>query len=165
MRMTEHYLWESLAILLPIVAGGIITILIHTLNQRRDKNARISNMKEAIKQEIKENMDSIKDFKVITKTERETQESELKYLTIASFDSSVNSGDFILLSTELRQEISQLYTYIHVANFQSDQLIKSQYILADDKARFEQLIQRQFGILAKSYQDIVKQSKNLLKKL
>ena len=122
-------------------------------------------MKEAIKQEIKENMDAVKDFKVETKTERETKESKLEYLTIASFDSSVNSGDFILLSSELRQKISELYTYIHVVNFQSDQIIKSQYIIVDDKDKFEKIIQKQFGILAKNYEDIVKRSKNLLKKL
>ncbi len=164
--MTEHYFWEALAILIPIVLGGLITILIHAYHQNKNKNTRISDMKKAIKQEIQENMDAIKDYKITTKTvNADTKKSELKYLTIASYESSVNSGDFILLSGELRQKISELYTYIHVANFQSDQLIKSQYIMARNTTRFEKIIQRQLDALTKNYQIITTQSENLLKKL
>ena len=163
--MTEHYFWEAITILIPIILGGIITILIYAYHQKLDKNTRISDMKKAIKQEIQENMDAVKDYKITTRLETKITISELKYLTITSFDSSVNSGDFILLSSELRQKISELYTYIHIANFESDQLIKSQYIMTEEGDRFERLIQRQLNALTKIYQTITTQSENLLKKL
>jgi len=163
--MTEHYFWEALTILIPIILGGLITILIYAYHQKQDKDTRISDMKKAIKQEIQENMDEIKDYKITTKTEGKIKTSELKYLTIASYDSSVNSGDFILLSAELRKEISELYTHIHITNFKSDQLIKSQYIMARNTTKFEEIIQIQFDALTKSYQVIITKSENILKKL
>ncbi len=164
--MTEHYFWEALAILIPIILGGFITIRIHAYHQKQDKDTRISDMKKAIKQEIQENMDEIKDYKITTKQEDpKIKTSEIKYLTIASYDSSVNSGDFILLSAELRKEISELYTHIHITNFESDQLIKSQYIMARNTTKFEEIIQIQLNALAKNYQIIITKSENLLKKL
>jgi len=164
--MTEHYFWEAITILIPIILGGFITIRIHAYHQKLDKNTRISDMKKAIKQEIQENMDALKDYKITLKTVKaKIKTSKLKYLTIASYDSSVNSGDFILLSSELRQKISELYTYIHIANFESDQLIKSQYIMARNPTKFEEIIQRQLDTLTKIYQTITTQSENLLKKL
>ena len=164
--MTEHYFWEAITILIPIILGGLITILIYAYHQKQDKDTRISDMKKAIKQEIKENKDAIKNYKITLKIENsKVIASELKYLTIASYDSSVNSGDFILLSDELRQEISELYTYIHITNFESDQLIKSQYIMARNTTKFKEIIQRQLEALAKSYQVIIIKSENLLKKL
>lgn len=160
------YTLLSLTIIGSIFAGIVSSLIVQVIIKKVEKNGIISNIKKAIKQEIQENVESIKDFKITTKKmEDGTKESELKYLTIASYDSTVKSGDFILLSTELRQEISELYTYIHVANFESDQLIKSQYIMAEDNDKFEKLILRQLGVLTKSYQVIKTKSKILLKKL
>jgi len=181
--MTEHYFWEALAILIPIILGGFITIRIHAYHQKHDKDTRISDMKKAIKQEIQENMDEIKDYKITTKTveaktksyisddkittktEPKIKTTEIKYLIIASYESSINSGDFILLSGELRQEISELYTHIHITNFKTDQLIKSQYIMARNITKFEEIIQMQLDALTKSYQVIITKSENILKKL
>jgi len=164
--MTEHYFWEAITILIPIVLGGFFTIVIYAYHQKQDKDTRISDMKKAVKQEIQENMDEIKDYKITTKTEEvKIKTSKIKYLTIASFDSSVNSGDFVLLSAELRKEISELYTYIFIANFESEQLIKSQYIMAEDNDRFERLVQRQLDALTEMYQTITTKSENILKKL
>jgi len=160
------YTLLSLTIIGSIFAGIVSSLIVQVIIKKVEKNGIISNMKEAIKQEIQENKDAIKDYKITTRIEEtKITISELKYLTIASFDSSVNSGDFILLSAELRQKISELYTYIHVANFESDQLIKSQYIMAEDNNRFERLIQRQLNALAKMYQVITTKSENILKKL
>ena len=160
------YTLLSLTIIGSIFAGIVSSLIVQVIIKKVEKNGIISNMKKAIKQEIQENMDEIKDYKITTKTEEaKIKTSKLKYLTIASFDSSVNSGDFILLSAELRQEISELYTYIHVANFESDQLIKSQYIMARNITKFEEIIQRQLDALTEMYQTITTKSENILKKL
>ena len=159
------YTLLSLTIIGSIFAGIVSSLIVQVIIKKVEKNGIISNMKKAIKQEIQENRDAIKYYKITTKTEPKMKTSEIKYLTIASYDSSVNSGDFILLSDELRQEISELYTYIHITNFDSDQLIKSQYIMPRNTTKFDELIQRQLDALAKSYQVIITKSENLLKKL
>lgn len=163
--MTEHYFWQAITILIPIVLGGFITIRIHAYNQKQDKNARISNMKDAIKQEIKVHLDDMEKEDLTTTEKDHMFKTDLKYLETASFESSVNSGDFILLPNNLRKEISLHYISIHLSNNQVHQLIQSQFTVTDNTKKLISIINLQLETLKKLQKTIIKSSKEILEKL
>ena len=73
------------------------------------------------------------------KIEDHISRANLQYLTNALFDSAVNSGDFILLSNDLRKKISSYYTTVHLANNQVSQLIQSQFIVTEDSEKLQSM--------------------------
>ena len=169
--MTDHYFWEAITILIPIVIGVPISAYISLRIQRKmkkeDTDGIISNMKEAIKQEIEEHIDAIGKEDMTPTEGGGVKSTNVKYLEISSFESSVKSGNFILLNSELRKIISELYTLIHLTNFQVDQLIKSQFTLTTDetKEKFESILALQSKGMTDKHDKVVKLSKELIKKL
>jgi len=127
-------------LLLITIAGGIFvgvvsSLIVQLIIKWFEKKGIISDMKEAIKQEIEENILGLKDEDTTSSMEGTTMKSEEILLETASYDSSVKSGNFILLPRELRKGISNLYAYIYIANFHIDQVIKSQFTLFTDETK------------------------------
>lgn len=165
--MTDHYLWESLAIFIPIVLGAYISLQIQRRLKKEDKVEIIKGIKEAIKKELQENNEAIEEEDTTaTKTGNITKNAML-FLENASYESTINSGNFILLPSELRKTISEVYAYIRIANIHVDQFIKSQFTLTTDetKDKLESIIKLQAERLAEAHKKIVKLSKELIKKL
>jgi len=169
--MTDHYFWEAITILIPIVIGVPISAYISLRIQRKmkkeDTNEIISNMKNAIKQEIEANVLGLKDEDTTTTMDGTVRKGKETLLETPIYDSSVKSGNFILLSSELRKGISELYAYIYLANSHVDLIMESQFTLFTDetKAKFERIEVIQNKHLKKMHDDIVKLSEELLKKL
>lgn len=175
--MTEHeiirvglafddYFLLGLSIAGSIFAGIISSFLVSRKIKNDDTKNIIKNMKNAIKQEIQENIDGLKDEDMTTSMDNDGfYKSEIKYLSMASFDSSVKSGNFILLDRELRELISDLYLFIHLGNFHADQLIHSQFIISYDDEKFEKIILTQLKALKEIHEKITTKSNSLLKKL
>jgi len=149
-----------------IAAGGIIASIVWDANNRKNaKNEARDTVKSAVKQEIQENLSGLEEEDLTSTTKGDWTKTEMKYLTIASYNSSVQSGNFILLDGELRKDISELYTYIHLANYQVDQLIKSTFTITENKEKFIKILDNQIKGLEGQHDKIIKKSKEVLKKI
>jgi len=159
------------SLLIPIIgliiaAGGIIASIVwDAKNRKNTKNEARDTVKSAVKQEIQENLSGLEKEDLTSTTEGDWTKTEMKYLTIASYNSSVQSGNFILLEGELRKDISELYTYIHLANNLVDQLIESTFTITENKEKFEKIIENQIKGLKEHHDKIITKSKEILKKI
>ena len=159
------------SLIIPIIAlflaavGIIISIGWDITNRKNAKNEARDNVKSSVKQEIQENLSGLEKEDLTSTIEGVWTKTSMKYLTIASYNSSVQSGNFILLEGELRKEISELYTYIHIANFQVDQLIKSAFTITDNKEKFKKIFDQQIEGLEEQHKIIIEKSKKVLKKI
>ena len=152
------------------IAGGIFvgivsSLIVQFIIKAIEKKGIVSNMKESIKQEIEENIGSIQDEDLTLKKKGKWDTTNIKVFTTASYESAVNSGNFTLLDKELRKKISELYTFIHLANRHSDLLIKSQFTIPQDKTKFMELIKNQLKLFEDSHSEVVTRGNTLSKKL
>ena len=167
--MTEQYFLVALSILIPIIIGipisAYITLLIQRKMKKEDMNEIISNLKNSIKQEIQENIVTVNEEDVTITKKGKWDRAIINILTTASYESSVNSGNFTLLPSNLRKDISELYTFIDIANRHTGLLVKSQFVMVEDKDRFKELIENQLKHFTENHQEVLTRSNSLLKKL
>jgi len=177
--MTEHFwdeIWDIMKILIPLVIGipisAYISLRIQRHMKKEDTNDIISNTKESLKDEIKQTIKTLSEEDMTQTKENDVKGHEVtgrkvKFLVTASFESSVNSGNFNLLDKDLRTMIGDLYAHIHLANFKLDQLIKSQFTLttSETKETFNAIRQLQMDSLKEEHEAITKNSNALLEKL
>lgn len=122
-------------------------------------------MKYVIKQEIQIHLVDMETEDFTTTLKDNLFKTDLKYLESASFESSVNSGDFILLPDDLRKQISLHYINIHLNNNQIHQLIQSQFTVTDNTEKLMKIINLQLETLRKMQKTIINSSKELIEKL
>lgn len=164
----SNSIWSLIITIIAVIIaaiGIIISIIWDIINRKNAKTEARDNVKRSVKQEIQENISELEEEDLTPKIEGEWTKTVSKYLTIASYNSSVQSGNFILLEGELRKDVSELYTYIHLANYLTDQLIKNAFTITDKKQDFKKIIAQQTKVLKEYHDTIIQKSKEILKKI
>lgn len=111
----EGYLVQAGLMLTAIVMGGIVTIVIHNSTKAKDKQSIIKNMKNAIKIELEINLEGI--VKINKSGIMDKDKTRHAYVCDSfAFESSVKSGNFILLDDKLRVDLTFLYGQMDYIN-------------------------------------------------
>ena len=165
--MTEHYIWDFSVLVSGIVLGAFISLGIQRYLKKNDTNSIIENMKNAIKKEIQQNIASLGKENIETTEEAQKTESELLLLETPAYESSVKSGNFILLSETLRVNISDLYTTINYINYLLEKLIDSQFTLTvkETKPQFAKIRIAQLKIFKEKHELVLEKLKIVLNQL
>ena len=90
------------------------------------------------------------------------------FLGLVAFDSAVKSGNFILLDKELRNDISELYVLMDVANYHANLQTKMTFDIITDKkelAKYRRIVDIQTAGFIDKHNDIITKIELLLKKL
>ena len=161
----EDFILTSISIAVGIIGGAYASLRVQRKMKNDEKKEIVTNVKNAIKQEIQGNVDTIKREDLSLDKSDGWKSVSMKYLQIPSYESSVKSGNFILLNDELRKKISGLYTNIHIANNQADQLSKSTFTITENTAKFDRMFKKQLGFLKKKHEEILTTSNSILEKL
>jgi hypothetical protein len=160
--MTEHYLYDFAVLVSGIIIAAFASLVIQRDMKKRDEKDVINNVKNAIKQEIQGNLDTLKEEDLSTDKDGNWATIAVRILTVNSFESSVQSGKFILLSDELRKRISEVYTDIHIANNYTDQLQVSANTITKDAGNKHTVIQSLLQNLKDKHDVIENKSESLL---
>jgi hypothetical protein len=176
---TEYFLLG-----LTIVLGGLSTILIQFGSKRwSNRNTRFDIVEglllelNATAKSIRvDNFETFNEETILQSAKKDrvkTTRTEIDYLTHSFFDTIVNSGQILLLDSELRNELTEVYELINASNFHTNQLVKMSFLVkytpemfANYKVNFElqkNTLQDHRGTVLKAVKDVIVNLKKIEK--
>jgi hypothetical protein len=168
--MTDHYLLEALSILIPILIGvpssAYFSLHIQRKMKKDDIEEIIKNMKNAIKLELEKNLTGIeKGHTSFLTSEGKKGSTDVIYFETPAYESSVKSGNFILLSEIIRQGISEIYGIINNTNYLTEKLVDSQFILRSEETQtqFSETRKSKLDNLSNMQKEIKDKTEEILK--
>jgi hypothetical protein len=156
---TEYFLLG-----LTIVLGGFVTILIQATtkwwNNRQTRfdivdglYLELDNTRETISNE---DLTTIEEQALLESVEGrtvKTNKTTIPIFTHSFFDSIVNSGQFVLLEKQLREDIATIYNMIGSSNFNAQLITKLTFIIKTDKTTLAEW-KKTFDLQKLTFQDI-----------
>jgi hypothetical protein len=165
-KMTEQiegYLVQAGLMLVAIILGGIVTIAINHSTKEKDKESIIKNMKNAIKTELVLNLEGIEDIK--KKTFVNENGNRISYVCDSySFESSVRSGNFILLEDKLRTDLTLVYGIMELINQKNDN-IRSMDFGVDSLGQFKSQKEHHIKEIEMKYSAVIPKLTSLIAEL
>jgi len=184
----SDFILLGLSIAGSIFAGIISSFFVQRHFKNKDTEDVIQNVKNVIKEELKDNLNSFRNDDLTTilvnkRTEKtgevNTKNSKFKAVGNAtltnislretsSFESAVKSGNYMLLNKKLRQDISQVYTLMYSSNKQSDLLTELTFVIRTtevEQVNFMKIYESQKENLNNKHKKLIPLIESLIQKL
>lgn len=140
-------------------------ILYDIIKIRKTSSNNIKSVKNAIREEIKNNIVGLRDYKLhVTKLEENWESMTIILISIGSYDSCINSGHLILLPVKLQSQINDLYMTIIGFNFQMRDLLQLLNQPTDTEGKRTPFVKNKLnGIIDSTIPTMINLSENVLK--
>ena len=151
-----------------VFAGVLTPILIRRKMNQADTNEIIANVKQAIKDELTHNQKHLKKEDTTSTKEGIETKTTIWHIETYAFESAVKSGNFILLNSELRKLISEVYALAHIVNRQGDLISKLTFTIKTtdlEVANYNRIFEIQKNAFVEKHSEIVKKIDALIPKL
>ena len=152
-----------------IFAGVTSSFIFQWIWKKQEKANTIKDIKKSLKTEIDTNLKGLKEEDLTSNIHEDgTHDTTLFYLETSVYDSTIQSGNFVLLNNELKSDISEIYTLGYLANRQSDYIGKFMFEIYDthiQKENWNAIEKYQYENLEEKHQNIIKKFEDILKLL
>ena len=166
--MTEHYFYDFIVLVVGIVIAAFISLIIQKEMKKREVNSIIENLKQALILEIEQNIKTIDEEKPEIK-----KDGDLEYIIFKSslltsaFESSVNSGNYLLLSRNHRNKLVVLYDMIDKSNYNGRKILDFGFVIPPSESRelFDKIRKTQLDKVVEKHKTIKESLELRLKEL
>jgi len=169
-----------------IFAGIVSSFYVQRNVKKMDTIEIVTNVKNVIKEELEVNLKNLKAENLATteipsgkKFENFIKDPKfskvgvsttttLNVMQVSSFESAVKSGNYILLNKELRNDISEVYVSMNLANKMVDLISELTFVIRTtelEQVNFEVIFETQKNSIAEKHRAMIKKITPLMEKL
>lgn len=158
--MSENAMYLTGGAIISAILWDVGKVIYFRINNKK-------SVKNSIREEIQNNVDGLKEYKLeITDIDDGWESLTMLLISRGSYDSCVNSGHFILLDIKLQSKINDFYMGITSFNSQVQNLGVLQDQPIDNEKKRPNFVKKKMNYISKlTIPELIKDSNNILKLL